>query len=159
MFDWQNTFIEIRFPDVTTGGRTAPADNFLKVKETLTRIGAPAYTKSPKDNEPERTLWQSAHILQKRGKLYLVHFKQLFMLDGKESRTNLTADDLSRLNAIALLLEQWGLIEIVEPHRVESPAPAPVSAIKVISYQDKSNWALKAKYDIGKTRKRTPATV
>ena len=154
MFDWQNTFIEIRFPEVVVNDHAAPADNFLKVKETLTRIGAPAYTKAAQNGEPERTLWQSAHILQKRGRLYLVHFKQLFMLDGKESRTNLTADDLARLNAIALLLEQWGLIEIVDPSKVEVPHPAPVSALKVISYNDKGNWALKAKYDIGKTRKR-----
>ena len=151
-YDYESLFVEIQFPLMDTGdGTRAPADNFLKVKETLTRIGAPAYSKIPDDDA--KILWQSCHILYKRQHYYIVHFKEMFLLDGKEARTQLTDDDLARRNAIALLLEQWGLVEIVHPDRVETPAPAPISTIKIIPFREKGNWELKAKYEIGKTTK------
>jgi len=137
MFDWQNQLVEIRFP--------AGEDNFLKVKETLTRIGAPAYGK----DEEERVLWQSCHILHKRQKYMIVHFKEMFLLDGKENQTSLTDNDLARRNAIALLLEQWGLIELVRPDQVRNPAPAPIESLKILPFKEKSTWALRTKYDIG----------
>jgi len=144
LFDFEASFVEVRFPD--------GAENFLKVKETLTRIGAPSY---PRTTEPtaEKVLWQSCHILHKRGKFYIVHFKEMFLLDGKAARTNLTQDDLARRNRIAILLEEWGLIQIVRPDRVQTPPPAPVDTLKIISFKEKSNaeWTLKAKYDIGRS--------
>lgn len=151
LYDYESSFVEIRFPDVLDGGEKKPADNFLKVKETLTRIGAPAYSKDP--DERIKTLWQSCHILYKRQKYYLVHFKEMFLLDGKASRTTITDDDLARRNAIALLLQQWGLIVIVTPERIQTPPPAPIDTLKIIPFKDKANWNLRAKYEIGKTRK------
>ena len=151
LYDYEASFIEIRFPLVEEHGAKAPADNFLKVKETLTRIGAPAYSKDP--NAPGKTLWQSCHILYKRQKYYLVHFKEMFLLDGKASRTTVTEEDLARRNAIAFLLQQWGLIEIVHPERAQTPPAAPIDTIKIIPFKDKQNWNLAAKYEIGKTRK------
>ena len=113
--------------------------DFLKIKETLTRIGIAS--------RREKKLWQSCHILHKQGKYYLVHFKELFALDGKE--TNFTDDDKARRNTIAFLLEEWDLLEIVEPERFKEPR-APLSHIKVISFKDKSDWILESKYTIGK---------
>ena len=146
-FDFEASFVEVRFPD--------GADNFLKVRETLTRIGAPAYP--PKHQQPvgapDKVLWQSCHILHKRQRFFLVHFKEMFLLDGKVARTNLTRDDLARRNAIALLLEEWGLVDIMTPDRVQSPPPAPLDTIKVIPFREKSEWRLATKYDIGKSAK------
>lgn len=118
-------------------------DDFLKVRETLTRIGVA----SKKDN----ILYQSCHILHKRGKYYLVHFKELFALDGKP--TDISENDLSRRNAIAKLLEDWGLVEIVNKKQIEDPEPAFLSQIKIISHKDKNNWELIAKYSIGVKKK------
>ena len=116
-------------------------DDFLKVKETLTRIGVAS--------RKDKTLYQSCHILHKRGKYYIVHFKELFALDGKN--TDFEDNDLGRRNTIARLLEEWGLIEIVREEQVEAPL-APLSQIKIISYREKDEWELTAKYNIGKKR-------
>ncbi|MEI7675052.1 MAG: translational repressor RegA [bacterium] len=113
-------------------------DDFLKVKETLTRIGVA----SRKDN----TLYQSCHILHKQGKYYITHFKELFALDGKD--TDFSENDISRRNTIANLLAEWGLINLVNPIK-SSELIAPISQIKVIAYKDKNNWDLQSKYNIG----------
>jgi hypothetical protein len=116
-------------------------EDFLKIKETLTRIGVA----SKKDN----TLYQSCHILHKQGKYYIVHFKELFMLDGKPS--NLSEDDMSRRNTIATLLEQWGLLKVVRPEYI-AELMAPISQIKIISHKEKDDWELVAKYNIGRRK-------
>lgn len=144
-FDYETTFVAIQFP-VVDG---VVADNFLKVKETLTRIGIPA---NDRDHPGERVLWQSCHILHKRQKYFLVHFLEMFLLDGKFEKTTITENDLARRNAIALLLEQWGLVTIVDPRRTQTPPPAPVASIKIIPFREKENWRLKSKYEIGKPR-------
>jgi hypothetical protein len=113
-------------------------DDFLKVRETLSRIGVAS--------RKEKKLFQSCHILHKQGRYYIVHFKELFALDGKN--TNLSENDIARRNTIVNLLNDWGLVEIVG-----SAIPsAPLSQIKVISFKDKSNWTLETKYNIGKKR-------
>jgi hypothetical protein len=114
-------------------------DDFLKIKETLTRIGIA----SPKTKK----LYQSCHILHKRGKYYIVHFKELFALDGKPS--NFSEEDKSRRNNIIDLLSTWDLLEIVDPSSIEQKT-ATSAQTKVISHKDKSEWELIAKYDIGK---------
>jgi len=114
-------------------------EDFLKIKETLTRIGVA----SKKDN----TLYQSCHILHKQGKYYIVHFKELFMLDGKPS--NFSEDDMSRRNTITTLLEQWGLLKVVRPEYI-AELIVPISQIKIISHKEKDDWELIAKYNIGK---------
>jgi hypothetical protein len=113
-------------------------DNFLKVRETLTRIGIA----SKKDN----TLFQSCHILHKQGRYFIVHFKELFALDGKDS--NITSSDIERRNAITCLLEDWDLLKIVNLTKVENKAS--LSQIKVVSFKEKTDWNLVAKYNIGK---------
>ena len=113
-------------------------DDFLKVRETLSRIGVAS--------RKERKLYQSCHILHKQGRYYIVHFKELFALDGK--KTNLTENDISRRNTIANLLKDWGLMEILG--NVESVAP--LSQIKVLSFREKSEWTLETKYNIGKKK-------
>ena len=118
-------------------------DDFLKVRETLTRIGVAS--------RKERKLYQSCHILHKRGKYYIVHFKELFALDGKP--TNITPNDVQRRNRIAKLLSDWGLIDI--SGEVEDLAP--LNQIKVLSFKDKGEWTLESKYNIGK--KKTPQEV
>ena len=115
-------------------------DDFLKVRETLTRIGVA----SKKDN----TLYQSCHILHKRGHYYIVHFKELFALDGKP--TDISENDLSRRNAIVKLLEDWGLVKVVNRIQVENPPPIFLSQIKIISHKEKHDWQLVTKYNIGK---------
>lgn len=120
-------------------------DDFLKVKETLTRIGVA----SKKDN----TLYQSCHILHKQGKYYIVHFKELFSLDGKPS--NFSENDEARRNAIVRLLEEWNLIKVDNKAIIEQLV-VPISQLKIISYKDKDNWNLVAKYNIGnKTKYKT----
>ena len=116
-------------------------DDFLKIRETLTRIGVA----SRKDN----TLYQSCHILHKRGKYYLVHFKELFALDGKES--SITENDLARRNAIARLLEEWDLLSILDEEQSSTPL-APMSQIKVLPHKEKPEWNLIAKYNIGNAK-------
>lgn len=113
-------------------------DDFLKVRETLTRIGVA----SRKDNK----LYQSCHILHKQGRYYIVHFKELFALDGKG--TDFSEDDLSRRNTIALLLEEWGLVKIVNKAKAETPK-SPLNQIKILTHKEKHEWELVAKYNIG----------
>jgi len=113
-------------------------DDFLKVRETLTRIGVAS--------RKYKTLFQSCHILHKQGKYYITHFKELFALDGKNS--SLSLNDIQRRNTIALLLQDWNLIEVVQPTLVENKAP--LSQIKVLPFKEKSEWTLVAKYNIGK---------
>ena len=113
-------------------------DDFLKVRETLSRIGVAS--------RKERKLYQSCHILHKQGRYYIVHFKELFALDGKP--TNLSQNDIERRNAIAALLADWGLIELLG---ISEPR-APLSQIKILSYKEKDDWELETKYNIGKKR-------
>tara|TARA_B100000287_G_scaffold427857_1_gene478211 strand:+ start:174 stop:641 length:468 start_codon:yes stop_codon:yes gene_type:complete len=113
-------------------------DDFLKVRETLTRIGVAS--------RKDKTLYQSCHILHKQGKYYIVHFKELFALDGKKS--TLTSNDIQRRNTISLLLQDWNLIDIVKKDATEDKAP--LSQIKVLPFKEKKEWTLSAKYNIGK---------
>jgi len=113
-------------------------DDFLKVRETLTRIGIAS--------KKEKKLFQSCHILHKRGRYVILSFKELFKLDGKES--NFTESDLARRNTIAKLLHDWGLVEILELEEVEEPT-IPISQIKIIPHKEKSEWELIAKYQVG----------
>lgn len=121
--------------------RLKQEDGFLKIKETLTRIGVA----SRKDQK----LYQSCHILHKQGKYYIVHFKELFTLDGKPS--NFGDDDIARRNTIANLLAEWELVELVEPDKSKEPV-ALISQIKVLPYKEKDQWELVAKYNIGKKK-------
>lgn len=116
-------------------------DDFLKVRETLSRIGVAS--------KKEKILYQSCHILHKRGKYYLVHFKQMFLLDGKPS--DFSEEDRARLNTIANLLYEWGLIGLVDEQKSSSPV-SPLSQVKIIAHKEKSEWKLIAKYNIGKKR-------
>jgi len=116
-------------------------DDFLKVKETLTRIGVAS--------RKEKKLWQSCHILHKRGKYYIVHFKELFALDGLP--TDFDDDDEARRNTIVNLLEEWELLDIVDPDMTEEPI-APLSQIKILPHKEKHEWELCPKYHIGKRR-------
>ena len=113
-------------------------DDFLKVRETLTRIGVAS--------RKDKTLYQSCHILHKQGKYYIVHFKELFALDGKKS--TLTLNDIQRRNTKALLLQDWNLIDVVKKEATENKAP--LSQIKVLPFKEKKEWSLSAKYNIGK---------
>ena len=115
-------------------------DDFLKVRETLTRIGVAS--------RKEKKIYQSCHILHKQGKYYIVHFKELFALDGKKA--NLSENDLQRRNRIIKLLSDWGLVEIVKESSIKDAAP--LSQIKVIAYKEKGDWTLESKYNIGKKR-------
>ena len=118
-------------------------DDFLKVRETLSRIGVAS--------RKERKLYQSCHILHKQGRYYIVHFKELFALDGK--KTNLSENDIARRNTIANLLGDWGLINIIgEAIDVASLPMAPLSQIKVLSFSEKNEWTLETKYNIGKKK-------
>jgi hypothetical protein len=115
-------------------------DDFLKVRETLTRIGVAS--------RKEKKLYQSCHILHKQGRYYIVHFKELFALDGK--RANLLQNDVQRKNRIAQLLQDWGLVKIVTADQVADAAP--LSQIKVLAFKDKHEWTLESKYNIGKKK-------
>ncbi len=128
-----NSFVEIKLKK---------EDDFLKVKETLTRIGVAS--------KKDKTLYQSCHILHKQGRYYIVHFKELFALDGKPS--NFSEGDIARRNTIVNLLKEWGLIEIVNTTSTESPV-SPISQIKVLPHKEKNEWELVAKYNIGKKKK------
>ena len=116
-------------------------DDFLKVRETLTRIGVAS--------RKEKKIYQSCHILHKQGRYFIVHFKELFALDGKHA--NLTLNDIQRRNRIINLLSDWGLITIIAPESISDVAP--LSQIKVLSYKDKGDWTLETKYNIGKKKK------
>ena len=115
-------------------------DDFLKVRETLTRIGVAS--------RKEQKLYQSCHILHKQGRYFIVHFKELFALDGKHA--NLTANDIQRRNRITQLLSDWGLIEVVKAESIADIAP--LNQIKVLSFKEKDNWTLETKYNIGKKK-------
>jgi len=116
-------------------------DDFLKVRETLTRIGV--------SSRKEKILYQSCHILHKQGRYYLVHFKEMFALDGKPS--SISENDIQRRNAIAKLLEEWGLVEIHNPQLMIDNI-APIQQIKIISYKEKDQWELVSKYSMGKKK-------
>jgi hypothetical protein len=120
--------------------KLANPDDFLKVRETLTRIGVA----SRRDN----TLFQSCHILHKQGHYFIVHFKELFALDGKQA--DLSKNDIQRRNSIAKLLADWGLMTIIDPDKYTDQAP--LSQIKILNYDEKNQWNLQAKYNIGKKR-------
>lgn len=128
-----NELVEVTLPN---------PDNFLKVRETLSRIGVAS--------KKDKTLYQSCHILHKQGRYYIVHFKQLFLLDGKQS--DFIEDDRARLNTIANLLHEWELISLVNEEKSAVPV-APLSQIKIISHKEKGDWNLVAKYNIGKKRR------
>lgn len=117
-------------------------DDFLKVRETLTRIGVAS--------KHEKVLYQSCHILHKKGKYYIVHFKELFKLDGKP--TNISQEDYARRNTIANILAEWGLLELVDNAKSASPV-APISSIKILPFSEKKNWRLEAKYNIGASKR------
>ena len=125
-------FVEVTLPK---------QDDFLKVRETLTRSGV--------SSRKEKVLYQSCHILHKQGKYYIVHFKELFALDGKHA--NLTVNDVQRRNRITQLLADWGLITIVNVDKILDIAP--LNQIKVLSYKERDEWTLETKYNIGKKRK------
>ena len=135
--DGQNELIEWKPSDMLEITLSEP-DDFLKVRETLTRIGVA----SRKENK----LYQSCHILHKQGRYYVVHFKELFLLDGKKS--NLEKNDIMRRNTIATLLSDWGLVDIVKKDGLEC---APLRQIKIISFKEKDEWELLVKYNIGNT--------
>ena len=128
-------------PDDMLEVKIKQPDDFLKIRETLTRIGVAS--------RKDKTLYQSCHILHKRGKYYLVHFKELFALDGKES--SITENDLARRNAIARLLEEWDLLSILDEEKSSAPL-APMSQIKVLPHKEKPEWNLVAKYNIGNAK-------
>ena len=134
-FDWS--------PDSMIEVALSEPDDFLKVRETLTRIVVAS--------RKEKKLYQSCHILHKQGRYYIVHFKELFALDGK--RANLTINDVQRRNRISQLLADWGLIRILESDKIADIAP--LNQIKVLSYKDKGNWILETKYNIGRKTKST----
>ena len=125
-----NTLIEVTLKD---------DDDFLKVKETLTRIGVAS--------KKNKTLYQSCHILHKQGKYYIVHFKELFALDGKSS--DFSEEDKARRNAIAKLIDEWGLVKLFDKNQIKEPV-APISQIKILPYKEKEEWTLVAKYNIGR---------
>ena len=128
-----DTLVEITLPN---------AETFLKVKETLTRIGIAS--------RKDKKLYQSCHILHKQGKYYIVHFKELFALDGKHA--NLTVNDVQRRNRIAQLIADWGLVELVDATKIQDIAP--LNQIKVLAYKDKADWILETKYNIGAKKKK-----
>jgi len=117
-------------------------DDFLKIRETLSRIGVAS--------KKDKTLFQSCHILHKQGKYYIVHFKQLFLLDGKKS--DFSDDDKGRLNTIVNLLSEWQLLKLVDANKSKDPV-SPLSHVKIISHKEKDEWNLVTKYNIGKKRR------
>ena len=122
-------------------------DDFLKVRETLTRIGVAS--------RKEKKIYQSCHILHKQGRYFIVHFKELFALDGKHA--NLTQNDVQRRNRIVQLLADWGLVDIMNVEKIQDIAP--LNQIKVLSYKDKGDWILETKYNIGSKKKKVEETV
>ena len=125
------SFVEIRLKH---------PDDFLKIRETLSRIGIAS--------KREKKLYQSCHILHKQGKYYLVHFKELFKLDGKPSDFYESETDIARRNSIANLISEWGLCELVDPSKSESPT-TPVNTLKILSYKENNDWILETKYNVG----------
>lgn len=122
--------------------KIAEEEDFLKIKETLTRIGVAS--------RKEKKLYQSCHIFHKQGKYYIVHFKEMFAIDGKPS--NFTEEDKGRRNKIAELLQDWGLLKVVDSNRVKDPL-ASMSQIKILNHKEKNEWTLEAKYNMGRKKK------
>jgi len=133
MNDFLDNLVEVRI---------AEEEDFLKIKETLTRIGVAS--------RKEKKLYQSCHIFHKQGKYYIVHFKEMFAIDGKPS--NFSEEDKGRRNKIAELLQDWGLLKIVESDRIKEPL-ASMSQIKIINHKEKNDWTLEAKYNMGRKKK------
>lgn len=133
MNEFINNLIEVKIGE---------EEDFLKIKETLTRIGVA----SRKENK----LYQSCHIFHKQGKYYIVHFKEMFIIDGKPS--NFSEEDKGRRNKIVELLQDWGLLKVVEPEKIANPL-ASISQIKIISHKEKTDWILEAKYNMGRKKK------
>lgn len=133
MSDIVNSLIEVKI---------AEEQDFLKIKETLTRIGVAS--------RKEKKIYQSCHILHKQGRYYIVHFKELFLLDGKPS--DFSFEDKGRRNTIVKLLEEWNLLKVVEPKQVENPT-ANLNQIKILPFKDKNDWILESKYNIGRKKK------
>ena len=131
-FDWKQT-------DMVEVSLNEP-DDFLKVRETLTRIGVAS--------RKEKKIYQSCHILHKQGRYYIVHFKELFALDGK--KTNLSTNDIQRRNRIVQLLVDWGLVNIEDVSKTKISDLAPLNQIKVLSFKEKNDWTLESKYNIGR---------
>lgn len=122
--------------------KIAEEEDFLKIKETLTRIGVAS--------RKEKKLYQSCHIFHKQGKYYIVHFKEMFIIDGKPS--DFSEEDKGRRNKIASLLQEWGLLKVVEEERIVEPQ-ASMSQIKIINHKEKNDWTLEAKYNMGRKKK------
>ena len=120
----------------------AEEEDFLKIKETLTRIGV--------SSKKDKTLYQSCHIFHKQGRYYIVHFKEMFAIDGKP--TNFTDEDKGRRNKITSLLQDWGLLKICDPAKIISPL-APMNQIKIINHKEKDDWMLESKYNMGKKKR------
>ena len=136
--------LEVKWsPDMMIEVILTEPDDFLKVRETLTRIGVAS--------RKEKKLYQSCHILHKQGRYYIVHFKELFALDGKKA--NLTQNDVQRRNRIAQLLSDWGLVEVINAEKITEIAP--LTQIKVLPYKEKNEWILETKYSIGKKKVET----
>lgn len=133
MNDFLDSLIEVKI---------AEEEDFLKIKETLTRIGVAS--------RKEKKLYQSCHIFHKQGKYYIVHFKEMFILDGKPS--NFSDEDKGRRNKIAILLQDWDLLKIIDPDRIKEPQ-ASMSQIKIINHKEKNDWILETKYNIGRSKK------
>ena len=133
MNDLLETLIEVKI---------AEEEDFLKIKETLTRIGVAS--------RKEKKLYQSCHIFHKQGRYYLVHFKEMFVMDGKSS--NFSDEDKGRRNKIAELLQDWGLLKVVDSETIKSPS-SPMSQIKIINHKEKHEWTLEAKYNMGRKKK------
>jgi hypothetical protein len=133
MNDYLESLIEVRI---------AEEEDFLKIKETLTRIGVAS--------RKEKKLYQSCHIFHKQGKYYIVHFKEMFIIDGKPS--NFSDEDKGRRNKIANLLQEWGLLKIVNSEMTEEPM-ASMSQIKIINHKEKNDWVLESKYNMGRKKK------
>jgi len=133
-FDWKQT-------DMVEVSLNEP-DDFLKVRETLTRIGVAS--------RKEKKIYQSCHILHKQGRYYIVHFKELFALDGK--KTNLSTNDIQRRNRIVQLLVDWGLVNIEDVSKTKISDLAPLNQIKVLSFKEKNDWTLESKYNIGRKK-------
>ena len=133
-FDWKQT-------DMVEVSLNEP-DDFLKVRETLTRIGVAS--------RKEKKIYQSCHILHKQGRYYIVHFKELFALDGK--KTNLSTNDIQRRNRIVQLLVDWGLVNIEDLSKTKISDLAPLNQIKVLSFKEKNDWTLESKYNIGRKK-------
>jgi len=133
MNDLLNSLVEVKIGE---------EEDFLKIKETLTRIGVAS--------RKEKKLYQSCHIFHKQGKYYIVHFKEMFAIDGKPS--NFSEEDKGRRNKIIELLQDWGLLRVIEPELIKEPV-ASMSQIKIINHKEKNEWSLEAKYNMGRKKK------